>query len=119
MHGALASNRMVQSEWLARLDSGCFDESMNRRNFIGGLLSAVAGFSILPPAETYSRIWRAVKPERLFLPKLEMQLKPPFPLVGAVVSTSCFDYPNFNGAWIHMGNGRCLKVPPLNNFVPC
>lgn len=32
---------------------------MNRRNFIRGLLTAAAGFTILPPATTYERIWRA------------------------------------------------------------
>lgn len=34
---------------------------MNRRNFIRGLVTAVAGFTILPPATTYSRIWRVQK----------------------------------------------------------
>lgn len=32
---------------------------MNRRNFFNTLASAVAGFTVLPPATTYSRIWRA------------------------------------------------------------
>lgn len=36
---------------------------MNRRNFIRGLLTAAAGFTILPPATTYSRIWRAQRPD--------------------------------------------------------
>lgn len=32
---------------------------MNRRGFLNALLKAGAGFSILPPATTYARIWRA------------------------------------------------------------
>lgn len=32
---------------------------MNRRNFFGKLLIAGASFAILPPASTYSRIWKA------------------------------------------------------------
>lgn len=32
---------------------------MNRRNFLGKLLVAGAGFAVLPPATTYSRIWKA------------------------------------------------------------
>lgn len=34
---------------------------MNRRSFLGKLSAAVAGFAILPPATTYSRIWKAQK----------------------------------------------------------
>jgi hypothetical protein len=34
---------------------------MNRRNFIGSLLTAGAGFAILPPAAT-ARIWKAIRP---------------------------------------------------------
>lgn len=38
---------------------------MNRRSFFKALLVAGAGFTILPPATTYQRIWRAqrVMPE--------------------------------------------------------
>lgn len=32
---------------------------MNRRNFLSTLGAAVTGFTILPPATTYSRIWKA------------------------------------------------------------
>lgn len=32
---------------------------MNRRSFLTALGKAVAGFSILPPATTYGRVWRA------------------------------------------------------------
>lgn len=35
---------------------------MNRRGFIGGISAALAGFSILPAATTYTRLWKAVKP---------------------------------------------------------
>lgn len=31
---------------------------MNRRSFFKSALTAVAGFTILPPATTYSRIWK-------------------------------------------------------------
>jgi len=31
---------------------------MNRRNFFSTLATAAAGFTILPPATTYHRIWR-------------------------------------------------------------
>lgn len=39
---------------------------MNRRGFFGAIGAAVAGFSILPAATTYTRLWKAVKPTRLF-----------------------------------------------------
>lgn len=32
---------------------------MNRRNFLRRSALAVFGFAVLPPAETYQRIWRA------------------------------------------------------------
>lgn len=35
---------------------------MNRRNFFSTLATAVAGFTILPPATTYTRIWKATRP---------------------------------------------------------
>lgn len=35
---------------------------MNRRGFFGAIGAAVAGFSILPAATTYTRLWKAVKP---------------------------------------------------------
>lgn len=31
---------------------------MNRRGFLSSIGKAVAGFSILPPATTYNRVWR-------------------------------------------------------------
>lgn len=34
---------------------------MNRRNFFSTLVKGVGVFSILPPAETYSRIWKAYR----------------------------------------------------------
>jgi hypothetical protein len=36
---------------------------INRRNFLRGLLAAGASFTVLPPAATYERIWRATRPE--------------------------------------------------------
>lgn len=35
---------------------------MNRRHFLRSIAGAVAGFTILPPATTYSRIWKATRP---------------------------------------------------------
>jgi hypothetical protein len=32
---------------------------MNRRNFIRNSALALFGFTVLPPAETYQRVWRA------------------------------------------------------------
>lgn len=32
---------------------------MNRRSFLGKIGAAVAGFTVLPPATTYDRIWKA------------------------------------------------------------
>lgn len=32
---------------------------MNRRRFFQGLATTIAGFTILPPATTYARVWRA------------------------------------------------------------
>jgi len=34
---------------------------MNRRSFFSTLIKGVGVFSILPPAETYSRIWKATR----------------------------------------------------------
>ncbi len=34
---------------------------MNRRSFFRTLAAATAGFTILPPATTYSRIWKATR----------------------------------------------------------
>ncbi len=34
----------------------------DRRSFFKTLATAVAGFSILPPATTYARVWRASRP---------------------------------------------------------
>lgn len=34
---------------------------MNRRGFFKTLAAATAGFTILPPATTYQRIWKATK----------------------------------------------------------
>lgn len=34
---------------------------MNRRNFFSTLIKGVGVFSILPPAETYGRIWKAAR----------------------------------------------------------
>lgn len=39
------------------------EETMNRRNFIRGLLATGASFTILPPALHGPRIWKAVKPD--------------------------------------------------------
>jgi hypothetical protein len=39
--------------------------ALNRRNFIGNLLAATAGFAILPAAKTHSRIW---VPDRQVIP---------------------------------------------------
>jgi hypothetical protein len=35
---------------------------MNRRSFLDRLAKAALGFSILPPATTYSRVWRVERP---------------------------------------------------------
>ncbi len=32
---------------------------MNRRGFLSTMLKAAAGFTIMPPATTYARVWRA------------------------------------------------------------
>lgn len=42
--------------------------NINRRNFIKSLLTATAGFNILPPATTYDRIWRATPQPILITP---------------------------------------------------
>jgi hypothetical protein len=36
---------------------------MNRRHFLSSLATAVAGFTILPPATTYQRVWKVSKPK--------------------------------------------------------
>lgn len=36
---------------------------MNRRGFFSTIAKAAAGFTILPAATTYSRIWRVQRPE--------------------------------------------------------
>ena len=74
---------------------------MDRRNFIGGMLAAFAGFTILPPATTYGRIWRAAKPEVIHNAAKLLLRGPPFPLLGAIVSARGIE-------WIHIGGGYCL-----------
>lgn len=34
---------------------------MNRRSFLTGLIQGIGVFSILPPASTYSRIWKVTR----------------------------------------------------------
>lgn len=36
----------------------------DRRGFLKQMLMAGAAFTILPPAETYGRVWRAARPEK-------------------------------------------------------
>lgn len=36
---------------------------MNRRSFMRTLAGAVAGFTVLPPATTYERVWRVARPQ--------------------------------------------------------
>ena len=36
---------------------------MNRRSFLSNLVKAAGLFTILPPASTYDRIWKASRPE--------------------------------------------------------
>ena len=36
---------------------------MNRRSFLRNSALALFGFTVLPPAETYQRVWRAMRPE--------------------------------------------------------
>lgn len=45
---------------------------MDRRNFIRGLLTAAAGFSILPAAATYARQW--IEKGALIVPKSSIQM---------------------------------------------
>ena len=40
---------------------------MNRRGFFSTLAKAAAGFTILPAAATYERIWRVQRPEFLIV----------------------------------------------------
>ena len=41
---------------------------MNRRNFLSSLAKGIGLFTILPPSTTYSRIWKAQKPELIVNP---------------------------------------------------
>jgi hypothetical protein len=41
---------------------------MNRRSFLRTLAGATAAFTILPPATTYSRVWRATSQQRIIVP---------------------------------------------------
>ena len=41
---------------------------MNRRNFLSNLAKAVGCFTILPPATTYERVWKASRPELIVNP---------------------------------------------------
>ncbi len=106
---------------------------MNRRNFINGMLSAVAGFSILPPAETYGRVWRAARPYSItessyevhsdgvslwrygVKDELSLRVLPgiPAPAFGSVVTIKNFDgaMSRFNGEWISEGNGKLARWP--------
>lgn len=42
--------------------------NISRRNFLGTLLAAGAGFMVLPPASTYDRVWRVVQQPLLISP---------------------------------------------------
>jgi len=78
---------------------------LNRRNFINGLLSAVAGFSILPPAEA------VCLGDGLTADTSVLILLQPWPLIGSIVTSSGFQHPGFNGEWLHVGGGKCIKWP--------
>ena len=39
---------------------------MNRRGFFGAIGAIAAGFAILPPATTYTRLWKAVVADKTF-----------------------------------------------------
>lgn len=43
---------------------------MNRRNFLSNLIKGVVTFTILPPATTYNRIWKAT----IDIPEKTLQL---------------------------------------------
>ncbi len=118
----------------------CYGARMNRRNFIGGLLSAVAGFSILPAATTHGRIWRAARPELqvpasfevvesfedfegfLYNRKETLSLAglPAMPAFGSVVTISHFEgaLSRFNGEWMSEGGGKLVRWPIHPHAAP-
>lgn len=57
---------------------------MDRKNFIRGLVTATAGFAVLPSALTYPRIW---KPSIIKTPRYQLPFGDTFPLVGAIGDT--------------------------------
>ena len=63
---------------------------MNRRGFFKTIAAATAGFTILPPATTYDRVWRATKqinPMFIFNP---MNLKGEWKVIyGDVLGSPC------------------------------
>lgn len=60
---------------------------MQRRDFFRTLATAVAGFTILPPATTYGRIWKA----RRFVLNPEYDVKAQYEMI--------YDVRNFTGTW--------------------
>jgi len=62
---------------------------MNRRSFFKTLATAAAGFTILPPATTYERVWKAQAKWLIVNPEW----------VDAPFETQIFDPKNFLGEW--------------------
>ncbi len=67
---------------------------MNRRSFFRTLAAATSGFAILPPATTYSRVWKATK-------------------------ISAFDPMAYAGKWkVTLDHGQMLFRGQWEHFVP-
>lgn len=83
---------------------------MNRRGFFRTLAAATAGFSILPPATTYQRIWKAVA-----MPKINPEwVKATYEMRGVV-----FDPREFWGEWRFISDSEDVGNlnTPFNNIV--
>jgi len=59
---------------------------MNRRSFLSSIATAVAGFTVLPPATTYDRVWKATRPWKVIE-------------CGSPVCEYAFDPVKFMGSW--------------------
>ena len=71
---------------------------MNRRGFFKTLAAATAGFSILPPATTYQRVWKATPMVKWY------PIPDPIP----------FDPINYRGTWRWLDDdGKPMVIPRL------
>lgn len=72
---------------------------MNRRSFFGTIATALAGFSVLPAATTYTRLWKATR------------------LTGPIINPE-WETTHYEVAWVRF-DGELINLPmPYRLAVP-